>query len=260
MIRGIDHVVIAVSDPDTAATELESSIGLAFTGGGRHDRLGTFNRIAWLADGAYLELMGVDDREAATAHPLGAAVQEALDDHGGGLAAYALLDDELDLTVAQLQANGSSIGPAIHGSRTNPDGEVAEWWTALPEHLGTDGLPFLIRHFAGGGEWSLEAQADRGQQVHPIGSPVILTRLDLAVPDPFGRAADYEAQLGIVLWAVADLAVVELGPHVIRLVAPRDMSVPAVITLGADAEPHIAEALGIRFDVERVEMPIPVAR
>ena len=260
MIRGIDHVVIAVPDPDAAATDLESSIGLAFTGGGRHDGLGTFNRIAWMADGAYLELIGVDDRDAAGRHPLGAAVLRTLDDHGSGLAAYALLDDQLDQTVAELRANDSSIGPATHGSRTNADGETAEWWTAMPERLGLDGLPFLISHVASGAEWSPEAQAARGQQVHPIGSPVILSRLDLAVADPFGRAADYEAQLGIVLWAVADLAVVELGPHVVRLVAPREMSVPAVITLGADAEPRIAEALGLRFDVERVEMPIPVHR
>ncbi len=258
MIRGIDHLVIAVPDPDAAAAELTSSIGLAFSAGGRHDGLGTFNRLAWLADGSYLELIGVDDRDAAARHPLGAAVLRTLDEHGSGLAAYALLDDELELTVAQLQANGSAIGPAVHGSRSNPDGTTAEWWTAFPPRLAPgDGLPFVIRHLASGPEWSPEAQAARGRQVHPIGSPVSLTRLDLAVGDPFGRAADYAAQLGIELWAVADLAVVELGAHVIRLVAPREMSVPAVITLAAEAEPHIVESVGLRFDVESLVTVAP---
>lgn len=261
MIRGIDHVVIAVPDPDAAATELTSTVGLAFTGGGRHVGLGTFNRLAWLADGSYLELIGVDDRDAAAGHPLGAAVIRTLDDPGSGLAAYALVDDELELTVAELQANGSSIGTAIHGSRSNPDGDAVEWWTAFPARLGgADGLPFLIRHLPAGVEWSPEAVIARRRQVHPIGSAVSLARLDLAVTDPFGRAAEYAAQLGIELWAVADLAVVELGPHVVRLRALREMSVPAVITLAADAEPHIVEALGIRFDVERVESAIPVSR
>jgi len=52
MIRGIDHLVIACADPAAAATELQSALGLAVGGGGRHDGLGTFNRIVWLADGS----------------------------------------------------------------------------------------------------------------------------------------------------------------------------------------------------------------
>ena len=69
MIRGIDHLVIACADPDAAATELESNLGLTAAGGGRHQGLGTFNRIVWLADGSYLELIGVEDREAASRTP-----------------------------------------------------------------------------------------------------------------------------------------------------------------------------------------------
>jgi hypothetical protein len=56
---------------------------------------------------------------------------------------------------------------------------------------------------------------------------------------------------------VADLAVCTLGPHVLRFVPRREMEVPAVITLGADVEtPVTAELLGLRFNVERVEMPV----
>ena len=36
MRLGIDHLVIAVPDPDAAAALLEAAIGLAVTGGGRH--------------------------------------------------------------------------------------------------------------------------------------------------------------------------------------------------------------------------------
>ena len=78
MIRGIDHLVIACADPDAAARELEEAIGIAATGGGRHVGRGTFNRIAWLADGSYLELIGVDDRDAAMQQPVGAAAVRAL--------------------------------------------------------------------------------------------------------------------------------------------------------------------------------------
>ena len=38
------------------------------------------------------------------------------------------------------------------------------------------------------------------------------------------------------------------------------MSVPAVITLGAEVEaPRTVELLGVRFDVERVALPVPAA-
>ena len=49
MVTGIDHLVIAVPDLDSAAQELEQGIGLAVTGGGRHADAGTANRIAFLA-------------------------------------------------------------------------------------------------------------------------------------------------------------------------------------------------------------------
>ncbi len=65
--------MIAVPEPDAAANELESALGIACTSGGRHDGAGTFNRITWLTDGAYLKLIGVDDRAAAADNPIGAA-------------------------------------------------------------------------------------------------------------------------------------------------------------------------------------------
>ena len=53
MASGIDHLVIAVPDPDAAAAELTDALGIVFIGGGQHPGLGTFNRIAFLGE-AYL--------------------------------------------------------------------------------------------------------------------------------------------------------------------------------------------------------------
>lgn len=258
MIRGIDHLVIAVPDPDAAAAELAASLGIACTGGGRHAGAGTFNRIAWLADGSYLELIGVEERELALGHPLGTAAVHALDvAPEGGYAATALLVDDLDLLVAELQANGSAIGAPIAGSRTRPDGNVVSWAVACPPQLGLDGLPLLINHVADGVEWGPAALEARRTQAHPIGSPVRLARLDLAAADPAGRAAEHAAQLGIEFWAVADLAVVTLGPHVIRLRPLREMSHPVVVTLEAEVEtPRTADLFGMRFDVAPVRAPV----
>lgn len=258
MITGIDHLIIACEDPDAAAADLEAQVGLTAVGGGRHDGLGTFNRIVWLAD-AYLELIGIDDSEAASRHPLGAAVARVLDERGGGFAAYALLDNgELELTVHALRGMGSQIGPVTAGSRTRSDGQTAEWWTAMPEHIGPDGTPFLIQHAYTGVEWGSGALVERRAFVHPLGSPAILARLDIATDDPPSLAADYAAELGLEFWAVTDLAVCTVGRHAIRLLPRGQMPVPAVITLGAEIEgPAAVELLGVRFDLERVELPLP---
>ena len=258
MIRGIDHLVIACADPDSAAADLESALGLTATGGGRHEGMGTLNRIVWLADGSYLELIGADDREAALRTPVGAAVVATLDAHGGGLATWALRDDELEVTVNALREG--TFGPVVHGSRKRPDGELVEWWAAFPQApLAPSAVPFLIQHAYVGAEWSRAALAERASFRHPIGSPVILARLDLATGDPPSTAAVLHEQLSIDFWAVADLAVADIGPHVVRLVPRGEMAVPAVVTLAAEVEsPRTAELLGMRFDVERVALPLPV--
>lgn len=254
MIQGIDHLVIVCADPDAAAADLESALGLVATGGGRHAGMGTFNRIAWLADGSYLELIGIDDRDAARSSPVGAAALATLEASGEGLATWALRTDDVELAVGSLLEG--AFGPATHGSRARPDGEAVEWWTAMPDApLAPDGVPFLIQHAYVGSEWSHEALAQRAAFQHPIGSPVALARLDLAAADPPSRAATFHEHLGIDVWAVADLAVAEIGSHVVRFVPSREMAVPAVVTLAADIEsPRTAEVLGLRFDVERAEL------
>ncbi len=259
MIRGIDHLVIACADPDEAANQLESGLGISATGGGRHAGRGSRNRIVWLADGSYLELIGIEDAELAGRSPVSAAAVRTLEQHGGGLATYALQEDDIETAAAALGAIGA-VGPVSHGTRTRDDGEVVAWWTSFPNgDLAPDATPFLIQHAFTGAEWGADAMAARAAFRHPIGSPVGLARLDIATADPPTAAATIHAQLGIDFWAVADLAVADVGPHVIRLVPTREMPVPAVVTLTAQIDaPTTAQLLGMRFDVERAAVPAPV--
>jgi hypothetical protein len=262
MIRGIDHLVIATEDPDAAALQLEERVGLRCTAGGVHEGLGTRNRIAWLADGSYLELIGIDDVDLAMGSPVGRATIDLLRTNGPGLATYAVRVDDLPGTVAALVAAGSSIGEPQHGSRRRDDGDLVEWRVAFPAGgLGPASSPFLIEHVYAGAEWGPAAMEERARLAHPIGSPVLLARLDLATAEPPSTAAVLHDEIGVDLWTVADLAVADVGPHVLRLVPAREMAVPAVVTLGAHVEvPTTAEVLGLRFDVERVELPVPVQR
>jgi catechol 2,3-dioxygenase-like lactoylglutathione lyase family enzyme len=255
MLRGIDHLVIAVADLDAATAELEAALGLAFAAGGRHPGAGTANRIAFLGE-PYLELIAVEEPALARERPIGAAALRALE-AGGGLATYALLDDDLDVTVAELRANGSHIAEPAHGSRTRPDGETVAWWTATFEELGPDRPPFLIRHAQLGAEWSAEAVAARRAFSHPIGSPVLLVRLDIAAEQPSALAAEHASELGLEFRAVVDLAVASVGPHTIRLLPPHDMPAAAAIVLSAAVEmPRTVDALGVRFLVEPATVPV----
>jgi len=245
MASGIDHVVIAVADPDAAAAELTERLGLAFTGGGRHAGLGTFNRLAFLGD-AYLELLGVDDSAAAQGWAIGAAAVRALE-HGGGFATYGLVDEAIRTTVPRLQANDSAIGPVVHGSRDRPDGERVEWWTASLAELGPDRPPFLIRHAAWGSEWGADAMAARRAFIHPAGSPARLVGLELAVPDPLWLAAACFVQVGLEFIAIGRTAIATAGGQSIRLVPTQAGPVASVTLRIGSGSTRSTTALGLDF-------------
>lgn len=56
----IDHVIYAARDLDATAARLEAEHGLVAAGGGRHDGIGTHNRVMPVG-GGYLEVLAVAD-------------------------------------------------------------------------------------------------------------------------------------------------------------------------------------------------------
>ena len=198
MLLGIDHLVIAVRDPDAAAAELQQDTGLAFTGGGRHEGMGTFNRLAFLGD-TYLELIGVHDRglvASSVTFAVGRAALAVLDEGREGLATYALASDDVAGDAARLRSGGSPIGEPVTGSRTRPDGAVVRWLTAFPP-LGPAEPPFLIEHNPEAAEWDAAARAARAAFRHRGGGRVRLKALELPVADPAATADAYGRVLAI---------------------------------------------------------------
>jgi len=181
MIIGIDHLVIACMDPDVAADDLERTVGLAPAAGGRHDALGTHNRLVWFGD-SYLELVGVFDRNLAARSWVGAASLRAIDG-GGGLATWAVATDAIDQDVAGLNARGANLSVPIDGERRRPDGAVVRWRLAAPQELEPATLPFLIEHDPTAAEWTAAERGVRAAQAHPLGAPVRLETLELEVRD-----------------------------------------------------------------------------
>ena len=250
MLLGLDHLVVAVIDPDAAAGELERIVGLRCTGGGRHPLWGTWNRLAWLGD-TYVELIGVFDRTLTQNGPVSRIVSEVTDRGHVGLVSYAVASNALERDLARLRARGSSLADAEMRSRTRPDGEVVTWHASFPPALGPAEPPFVIQHELVGAEWGAAVRETRARYAHPLGSGARVAALELPVRDVAATAASYWRTLGIEL-AVGDDrgAAGHVGSQEVRLRTGQPLVDMAVIEVAAhEAAPGEVDALGVRWRV-----------
>jgi len=140
MILGIDHVLIAVEDLEKAM-EVYRRLGFQVLIGGEHPTVGTHNALVPLADGSYLELIGVKKPELAQGFPFGKQVLEVLAGPNR-LAGFVLETTDYNGDVQAIRNRGLEIAKAPPGGRVRPDGQQVSWQTAHPEN---SELPFLIQ-------------------------------------------------------------------------------------------------------------------
>lgn len=140
MIRGIDHVLVAVEDL-AKASEAYGRLGFRVLPGGEHPAVGTHNALVPLADGSYLELIAVRQPEFARDFPFGRLVLETLD-RPNRLAGFALDSSDLAGDLPAIRGRGLTIVKAPPGGRLRPDGRQVSWQTAHPEDAQ---LPFVIQ-------------------------------------------------------------------------------------------------------------------
>jgi hypothetical protein len=231
-LLGVDHVVLACADPDATAAALETRLGLAATGGGRHDALGTMNRLVWLGD-AYLELVGIFDSGLASQSWLGRPVAAALEgDHDGGLVTWAIAVDDLDVALRWAPPDAGLIGP-VDGERRRPDGRTVRWRLVRPEEIAPT-APFLIEHDLEAAEWSPSERAARADEQHPLGGRARLASLEVQTASPAVAAGRLRSFLAASVEPAGRAAVrVRLGGQEVRFVAARPGS-PAVVDVVAD--------------------------
>lgn len=126
-------MIYATRDLDGAAEMIEAKLGVAVVAGGRHEGLGTHNRIVPLGNG-YLELLAVCDEEEAAHSVLGSAVQARLEQSGDGLMGWAVAVDDVQPVAERLGTWVTAI------SRQGLTARL----TGLLESLREPFLPFFI--------------------------------------------------------------------------------------------------------------------
>ena len=251
MLTGIDHVLIACVDPDAAADELEAKLGLRASVGGRHEKVGTFNRLLWLGD-SYVELMGVFDPALAANSWWGKHALAVLD-RGGGFMGVVLASDDLATDAATLRARGSVLGVPEAGSRDRPDGRVVRWRLAHEPNPDPDlGLLFLIEHDANAAEWTAAERAERVASAHPLGGPARLERVEVPVSSTHRATMRVHRDVGVAFrpslagGGARDGAV---GRQTLRLFPATKSDPPRVVVRGGSAGREV-EVLGLRWQLE----------
>jgi hypothetical protein len=128
----IDHVIYATADLDAAAARVEADLGVGARGGGRHERIGTHNRIVPLG-GGYLELLAIADAGEAAESDLGRGISARIA-AGDGLMGWAVAVDDVAPVAARLGTEISTIARSGLTARL----------TGVAEAMREPFLPFFI--------------------------------------------------------------------------------------------------------------------
>lgn len=69
IVAKLDHLVVATHTLDQGTTFIQTRLGVAPVGGGKHTAMGTHNRVLKLGQGQYLEIIAVDPEASPPAYP-----------------------------------------------------------------------------------------------------------------------------------------------------------------------------------------------
>lgn len=137
MIRGIDHVVIAVRDIEAGIRTWRDTLGLKLTHRASSKEAGLEIAFFSLDDGTFLELV------APTLE--GGALQEFLAANGEGVRLLSVRVDDLNAMVARLGAQGVPMdGAGTARVFVKPDaatGVLLQLWPSDRPHRWRDGEP-----------------------------------------------------------------------------------------------------------------------
>ena len=210
MIRGIDHIVILVSDLAAASADY-ASLGFTVLPGGEHTGGATHNALVIFADDTYLELIAFKRPEPGHRWWRHSA-------SGEGLVDYALLPSAAEADIAAARARGVAYAGPADGGRLRPDGQQVAWQLGMPP---TADLPFLC-----GDVTPRELRVPGGAVRQHANGAIGIAGLTIAVEDLEASLARYRGLLGRdpveqpPELAGARSAAFEIGGATITLAAP----------------------------------------
>jgi glyoxalase-like protein len=172
----IDHVIYAAADLDVAAARVERKLGLTARGGGRHEGLGTHNRIVPLG-GGYLELLAVADPDEAARSDFGRAVIARLAEAGDGLLGWVVAVDDVESVASRLGTTITTIRRQGLSARLTGLAEAARE-PFLPFFLSRDqGVPDPAGGGDAGGITWIEVAGDAARLEHWLGAATLPVRV-----------------------------------------------------------------------------------
>lgn len=164
-------MIYAAVDLDAAAARIEGELGLLARAGGRHEGLGTHNRIVPLG-GGYLELLAVADPDEAASSDFGRGLVARLAQGGDGLLGWAVAVDDVDSVARRLGTTITTIRRAGLSARL----------TALAEAMREPFLPFFISRDPGVPDPGIDGDAGGITWIEVAGDAARLERwLDISL-------------------------------------------------------------------------------
>ncbi|HYC37811.1 MAG TPA: VOC family protein [Usitatibacter sp.] len=181
----LDHLVVAARRLEEGVAWAESRLGSAMGPGGKHDAMGTHNRLLSLGPGRFLEVIAVDFRAQAPARPRWFSLDEPAMaqrlSRGPALVHWVVRSSDID---AALGACLDEVPPVLALSR----GEY-RWRIGVPAsgHLQADGIvPTMIQW---SGKRPAQALPESGCRLeslvlrHPQAPPVLAALRAAGLPE-----------------------------------------------------------------------------
>jgi hypothetical protein len=140
----LDHLIIAVKDPEKAANEFSKKYDVKVVEGGKHGNWGTYNYLAYFENDCYIEWIGIFDEKLAAAsdNPLIAQTYGTLSKGEGGFIQFAFRTDIMDSLLEHFKMAEVDYKGPFAGSRQKPDGSKLEWRMLFPQS--EIALPFIL--------------------------------------------------------------------------------------------------------------------
>ncbi|MGJ3231085.1 MAG: VOC family protein [Oceanicaulis sp.] len=136
----LDHLVFAHASLDEGAADVQRRLGVTAEPGGRHERIGTHNRLIGLGSGPYLEILAPDP-DALKPGPTAARLARLRD----GGAALCFQSAHLDELEGIARAAGFATRGPEDWSRRGANGETLAWRLLFVSHPALGGAdPFFI--------------------------------------------------------------------------------------------------------------------